>query len=384
VGYSTGLAVIKYREGFTNIPTVGIIPTPWQLWHPSHQKAIFPLYLTFSVAWSLEIVTHLEELCFWLFLINAGSTQQDWFSSIYFKSWAVGSSCAVIYMPVVTTFTRRDPYRCEAFTFLAGCLGSLLLTLSFVSVLWTFPSFLKNLRKEGVDSGTVVRLTKFHELNTIRVLFRCLFIIPFLILAVDGIYPHPHLNRIMAVTDAMVILAAVGLVVSSSITLVIFFPRSIEGEIEARDASREKRLFFRRRTLTKKQRWPHTIDGTYSYTISPIKTSFSIASPDGYEFPSTPSPSKPRWKQTQMENDRYTQMPGVNYAGQYVPARSNRREEERTQALINALGLTEFDGSTLDMGSSRVNPILNHYISPIDVAYASAHDPSCKSAEGMA
>lgn len=30
---------------------------------------------------------------------------------------------------------------------------------------WRFPSFLENLEQEGVDMRTIVRLTKFHELN---------------------------------------------------------------------------------------------------------------------------------------------------------------------------------------------------------------------------
>ena len=48
-------------------------------------------------------------------------------------------------MPLVTIFTRSDPLKCEAFTFLAGSLGSLSLTLWFMPILWTFPSFIQNL-----------------------------------------------------------------------------------------------------------------------------------------------------------------------------------------------------------------------------------------------
>lgn len=56
-------------------------------------------------------VTHLEELCFWLFLVNSGSVQQDWFRSLYFRTWVVGSVIAVTYMPLVTIFTRSDPLK---------------------------------------------------------------------------------------------------------------------------------------------------------------------------------------------------------------------------------------------------------------------------------
>jgi hypothetical protein len=80
-------------------------------------------------------VTHLEELCFWLFLVNAGSAQQDWFRSLYFRTWMIGSVLAVTYMPLVTIFTRSDPLKSEAYVFLAGSLGSLSLTLWFTPVL---------------------------------------------------------------------------------------------------------------------------------------------------------------------------------------------------------------------------------------------------------
>jgi hypothetical protein len=141
------------------------------------------------------MVTHLEELCFWLFLVNAGQARVDWFRSAYFRVWAAGSVLACAYMPLVVIFTRSDPLRSEAYTFLAGSLGSLSLTLWFTPILWTFPSFLANLRAEGVDGQTLVRLTKFHELNTVRVAFRFLFTVPFVVLGVDGVRPHEHVNE---------------------------------------------------------------------------------------------------------------------------------------------------------------------------------------------
>lgn len=85
--------------------------------------------------------------------------QRDWFSSLYFKIWMFGSCIAVIYMPFVTIFTRADPLKVlystfrgirppqkhilnfitplksEAYTFLAGSLGSLSITLWFLPVL---------------------------------------------------------------------------------------------------------------------------------------------------------------------------------------------------------------------------------------------------------
>ncbi|KAG2153375.1 hypothetical protein DEU56DRAFT_482340 [Suillus clintonianus] len=239
--YVVGFAIIKYSYGFTVIPGIGITPTPYELWSDSARSAILPLYLCFSVAWALEMVTHLEELCFWLFLIHSGSAKQDWFRSLYFKTWAIGSVVAVILMPLVTIFTRGDPYKCEAYTFLVGSLGSLSLTIWFLPILWTFPTFLEGLKQADVDTNTIVRLTKFHELNCIRIFFRFLFTVPFVILGIDGIRPHQHINDKMFPTDLLGMIAAVGCVVSSGITLIIFFPRSIKGEMANREAARERR-----------------------------------------------------------------------------------------------------------------------------------------------
>lgn len=237
--YAVGFSIIKYSYGFTVIPGMGIIPTPYELWRDSAQNAILPLYLCFSVAWGLEIVTHLEELCFWLFLIHSSSAKQDWFRSLYFKTWAIGSVVAVICMPLITVLTRDDLYKCEASTMLAGSLGSLSLTIWFLPILWTFPSFLESLKQANVDTNTMVRLTKFHELNCIRVIFRFLFTVPFVILGIDGIRPHQHINDNMFATDILGMIAGIGCVVSSGITLIIFFPRSIKGEIANREAACE-------------------------------------------------------------------------------------------------------------------------------------------------
>lgn len=249
--YAMGFSIIKYSYGFTVIPGMGIMPTPYELWRDSAQSAILPLYLCFSVGWALEMVTHLEELCFWVFLIRSSSAKQDWFRSLYFKIWATGSIVAVIYMPLVTVFTREDPYKCEAYTFLAGSLGSFSLTIWFLPILWTFPTFLESLKQADVDTNTMVRLTKFHELNCIRVFFRFLFTVPLVILGIDGVRPHQHINDNMFATDLLGMISVIGCIVSSGITLMIFFPRSIKAEVANMEAARELRRFPQSNTFGK-------------------------------------------------------------------------------------------------------------------------------------
>ncbi|KAF7362500.1 hypothetical protein MVEN_00597700 [Mycena venus] len=242
--YSIGFAIIKYKEGFIVLDGA-IIPKPYTMWPESSRRAIFPLMLTFTLGWSMEMITHLEELCFWLFLVNSGSVQQDWFRSWYFRTWIFGSCIAVIYMPLLTILTRSDPLKSEAYTFLGGESRELIAHSVVYSDSLGVPCFLgqsgePNLysKSEGVDTGTIVRLTKFHELNLSSASF---FVVPFVILGADGVRDHVHINESMLWTDFLTMISAFGCSISSAITLVIFFPRSIEGEIAAKDAARARR-----------------------------------------------------------------------------------------------------------------------------------------------
>jgi len=229
--YSITMTVIKYQEGYIAIPTVGIVPRPYQLWTHPQRTWLTAIYIAFSVAWALEIVSHLEELCFWLFLINVGAAQNSWFRSINFKCWVVGSTMAIVGLPVIATMMRDDPLKCEAWTIFVGSIGSLIVTLWFLRVLWLFPAFLRRVKNEGAEPEVVVRLSTFHELNIIRVVFRFMFVLPLLTLSADGIKPnHNHVNESAFWTDLLAMLGAIGCIVSSIITLLIFFPRSIAKE----------------------------------------------------------------------------------------------------------------------------------------------------------
>ncbi|OCH92048.1 hypothetical protein OBBRIDRAFT_886557 [Obba rivulosa] len=357
--FSIGFAIIKYDVGYSLIPGFGIIPTPWQLWPHSRQQAIFPLQLIFSIGWSFEMVTHLEELCFWLFLVNAGSVQQDWFRSMYFKTWIVGSVIAVIYMPLVTTFTRADPLKSEAFTLLAGSLGSLSLTLWFLPILWTFPSFLRNLKKEGVDTSTIVRLTTFHELNCLRVVFRLLFVLPFLILAVDGVRPHQHVNTNEFGEEFLTIVAALGCTISSGLTLVIFFPRSIEGEVQARYASREKSHqlhTFRTQHSERDSCFTPTSPTKGPVTHSAGQNPFT--SPADAPLSDT---SESLVKASELAPDALARTATVRT---FTP---NRRLETGIiiEGGVTVVGLTEGNLTRHNYQTSNVHPFLHNFTSPI-------------------
>ncbi|KAF9047515.1 hypothetical protein BJ165DRAFT_1466688 [Panaeolus papilionaceus] len=389
--YASGNVIIKYHEGFVQIPGHGIVPKPYQLWEKWAQDTIFPLMLCFSVGWSLEMVTHLEELCFWLFLVNSGSSQQNWFQSMYFKTWIVGSTVAVIYMPLVTILTRNDHLRSEAFTFLAGSLGSLSLTVWFLPILWTFPSFLHNLRMEGVDVATIVRLTKFSELNAIRVVMRFLFTVPLLILGVDGVRPHNHINESMLWVDFCTMLAGFGCAISSGITLVIFFPRSIEGEIAAKDAAKERK---RTRSYAHSQslgdvesahheqfnyppRAPDTpqTGGTYLLTSSPKKRPLSIQSED-YKVdidgvPYTHHAPQHMTERRDWEHDEEEERDVPMSLPQNTrPLRANHRQEidtDKKNASSSTLTESNLSAHNIRTRGSNINPMIANFTSPIDL-----------------
>ncbi|KAL5482986.1 hypothetical protein ACEPAI_8215 [Sanghuangporus weigelae] len=238
--YSFGFTFIKYKEGFIDVGGT-IMPKPYTFWGMGYRDAIFPLMMVFSFAWSFEMVTHLEELCFWYFLITAGPAQPDWFHSPYFRIWILGSIAAVVYVPAVTIVYRDNPLGCEARMFTSGSVGDLVLTLAFIPILFRFPGFIRKVKAEGVDSSIIVRLRKFYELNVIRIVFRFLMQVPLLSLGVDGLKPHGHeLNESLFWTDLLSIIAALGCVFSSVCTLLIFFPRSYEAEYHAKELSHRR------------------------------------------------------------------------------------------------------------------------------------------------
>ncbi|KAI0685585.1 hypothetical protein BC835DRAFT_1421119 [Cytidiella melzeri] len=359
--YAVGNAVIKYNVGWTFIPGHGIIPTPYQLWPQKYVNAILPLNIVFSVAWSFEIsnavfppatrrITHLEELCFWLFLVNAVKVRQDWFRSTYFRVWVIGSVCAVIYMPLVTVLTRADPLKNEAYTFLCGCLGDLSLTLWFMPILWTFPSFLESMRAEGVDLATLLRLTKFHELNMARILFRFMFVLPLFVLGIDGVRPHQHVNDSFFWTELLAITSGIGLLVSSAITLVIFFPRSAEGEYAAKQAKSSQQMQMRSRRnyeldQMRSSQYPLTERENHTQTYN-----------SGYdEIDDAMSPS------IKVDPESLQNIPPPTFA-------PNRRRSngEFTRGTVRAEGLTANNLARHDLHMGK-NPYVHNFTSPIEL-----------------
>ncbi|PPQ72203.1 hypothetical protein CVT25_006597 [Psilocybe cyanescens] len=230
VVFGLAMTALKFSEGFWVTPDGQIVPRPLALWAPHHRHWLLPLYFVLSIAWSLEIVTHLEELAFWLFLLHQGPGKREWFHSWEFRSWYYGSIVAILGMPLTTLVSRREIEKTQAWIFLVGASASTFTTLAFLYVLARFPGFVRYVKEGGAEPDVVIRLATFYSLNRIRVMFRFLFTVPLLIIGIDAVRPpFPVIDDPFAV-DFLLMMGGIGCFISSAITLLIFFPRSITRE----------------------------------------------------------------------------------------------------------------------------------------------------------
>ena len=84
---------------------------------------------------------------------------------------------AVAGLPTLTFLLRNNVDQQESWLFFAGSMGSLVVTLWFLVVLWKFPAFLRRVRSEGADAEVVVRLvdkvvlSPFWDWNLLFILF---------------------------------------------------------------------------------------------------------------------------------------------------------------------------------------------------------------------
>jgi len=359
--WTVGFTVIKYKEGFITLPTGAVLPKPFGLWTPHHQAAYFPLNMAWAFSWVADTLSHLEELCFWFFLIRAGPLPTPWFKSKYFKIWMGGSILSMISVVTATSVTKSDPLKNEAWLQITGTFFGLLITIGFLPILWVFPKFIKTVKSEGADMDAVIRLVKFHDLNIVRIIFRFMFVIPGFILAVDGLRPHTHLvNASMIYTDILAMTAGVGFIVQSSITLTIFFPRNLELEtnrwLHASSAPRQQvtlpktiKQIFKQSSQESKdtlQLEPHH-PKQYLLTDSPISSKVEISMQPSLSYVNYPPHSNSPWVDEHC-----------------IPLRGAQHQLHHTG---NSLGLYDPNLGVVSKDTSQLNPLALYYTSPIDL-----------------
>ncbi|KIY46096.1 hypothetical protein FISHEDRAFT_25686, partial [Fistulina hepatica ATCC 64428] len=233
--FSVAMAVLKYKEGAYMVKTYpidNIVSRPTDYWDPRNKRWLLPLCFVLSFAWALELVTHLEvELTFWLFLLNQRPGKGGWFNSWEFRLWYIGDMVAILGVPTMTLIQRHDLDQCLGWIFSLGSAAGTLTTIFFLYVLYKFPAFLRHVKTDGAEPDVVVRLIIFYQLNIARVLFRFIFTVPLLILGLDAIIRGNHpINQSNFWADFLLMLGGIGCVMSSAITLLIFFPRSATRE----------------------------------------------------------------------------------------------------------------------------------------------------------
>ncbi|KAI0253765.1 hypothetical protein BJV78DRAFT_167596 [Lactifluus subvellereus] len=228
--FGVGITTLKFKEGFVVLSQNEVFPKPPDLWSKGHQHALLGLFFVFSIAWALEQITHFEELAFWFFLLDQGPEKRDWFTSLEYKLWSIGCIAAIIGMPLTALISRRDILTVDAWIFLVGALSSSTTNILFIYILVRFPSFLRHVKAEGADPDVVIRLATFYELNLVRIVFRFAAAVPLLVLAVDGIHGSHRVNRSQFWSDILLIISAIGQFISSLITIMVFFPRSLTKE----------------------------------------------------------------------------------------------------------------------------------------------------------
>ncbi|KAJ7125397.1 hypothetical protein C8R44DRAFT_840424 [Mycena epipterygia] len=229
--FSVAMTALKYQEGSFVWVDGTIMPRPFAVWQKDHLRWVIPLYFILSIAWSLELVTHLEELTFWLFLLHQGPRKREWFHCWEFRTWYLGSLLAILGMPLTTLIKRHNIETCQAWIFVAGASAGTFTTICFLYVLANFPGFIRSVKAEGAEPDVVVRLATFYHLNCIRVVFRFLFTVPLLVLALDGLVDKSvAIVRSSFWSDILLMTGGIGCFVSSAITMLVFFPRSMTFE----------------------------------------------------------------------------------------------------------------------------------------------------------
>ncbi|KAH9987396.1 hypothetical protein BJV77DRAFT_791888 [Russula vinacea] len=230
MAFGVGITTLKFKEGIVVVSENEVLPKPADLWSKGHQHTLLSLFFVFSVAWALEQISHFEELAFWFFLIDQGPEKRDWFTSWEYKFWTFGCVATILGMPLTTLVARHDIVTTDAWIFLVGALTSTATNVLFISVLVRFPTFLRHVKAEGADPVVVVRLATFYELNLVRIVFRFVAAIPLLVLAADGIRSSHPINDSLFWSDTLLMVSAIGQFISSLITVMIFFPRSLTRE----------------------------------------------------------------------------------------------------------------------------------------------------------
>ncbi|KAI9568917.1 hypothetical protein HD554DRAFT_2021531 [Boletus coccyginus] len=198
VCFSVAFTFLKFQEGAlpgpSRHPSLTLTPVPLEYYSSQNKKWVLPLLLVFSVGWACTLF-------------------------------------ALMGMPLTTFISRRQLDSCLAWTLLVGSSASTATSLAFLYVLSRFPAFIRRVQEDSAAPNVVLRLVFFYQLNVGRIIYRFLFSLPLFVLSLDGVQGSHAINNSTFWPDFLLMIGGIGAFVSSAITLLIFFPRSLTQEL---------------------------------------------------------------------------------------------------------------------------------------------------------
>ncbi|OWZ51621.1 hypothetical protein C349_05413 [Cryptococcus neoformans var. grubii Br795] len=343
------LIYVKYKEWYMEVSTSAthteIVPVPYTLWSDSRRHLVRNAYQLLAIAWVLVLSIHSEETLYWAYLIGAIRSKDTgtWYKSPHFKVWVFACLLCAGVMPGVANIETDDLTKMEDNIFLAGSISAFILFIGSIWLLIVFPRFIKESQRQGANQDVLARLQYFKELNIVRTLFRFLYCIAILTLAIDGRTTSKHVNSHPFWLDLFYICGLFFVFASNSLSLMILLPRNMAHEAGYIPTNQ---VFVRQNHCLPLHNVPHT-EGKQHFNTSTVNSSTGgkfAPYTSSSSFSPSPSPSSPEEVKQDIHLDQMVYDP--------FPKRDNgsRRGSKPWNVLGGRLNLDASDIDDIEFG----------------------------------
>ncbi|WVQ74822.1 hypothetical protein IAR50_004429 [Cryptococcus sp. DSM 104548] len=226
---------VLYAEYWIYYPTLDeTIVTPWSLYTPTHYTLYRTSLYFITAGWGFLQGVHLEEFLYWAYLIRSiktpGGPKTSWLHSGFFKVWVgLFVACFALLIGAVH-IEEHDLDMMKSYLFVVGGSMSLILAFASIALCIVFPSFLRNVKRQGASSEVLERLYFFSEMNEIRTVCRIVYSLSFLILSADAFTTSQSVNKSAFWSDAFYLCGQLGLFAATCLSVVILLPRNMTSE----------------------------------------------------------------------------------------------------------------------------------------------------------
>ncbi|KAK8847512.1 hypothetical protein IAR55_005370 [Kwoniella newhampshirensis] len=230
--YTVMLTYIKYQEWYVVVNVsdtkTEILPAPYHTWSAYRQSLGSTSYQILAAAFSVSLWINCEETLYWAYLISTIRRRESksWFQSVQMKIWVGVCLAITIICYGATNIDTTDLLSMERNLIFAG---ASIAGVLFVGSLWliaVFPGFIRESQRQGANPDVIARLHYFKELNEMRTLFRCLYVVSLLAVSGDGFTKHTPVNAHPFTLDLFYIAGFFFIFVSNGISLMILLPRN--------------------------------------------------------------------------------------------------------------------------------------------------------------